>query len=106
MQLMIGAASGTLIELRATTKGGAPGCTSSHGTMQTIRAVDAQVGDAPQTVESTRAMARSGSADSTAAMVAISTPIIEKKTVVTVVMTATAPLGNSPPWALHMCYTP
>ena len=56
----------------------------------------------PTTDDTIRATARAGSGDSTAAMVAISEPIIEKKTVVTAVTMARGPLGKSPPWALHI----
>jgi len=45
------------------------------------------------------ATARAGSADSTAAMVTISAPIIEKITVVTAASVASQPLGANPPCA-------
>src|SRR5687767_909822 len=49
-----------------------------------------------------RATARAGSADSTAAMVTISAPIIEKITVVTAASTESQPFGAKPPWATRL----
>jgi len=60
----------------------------------------------PTTDDTIRATARAGSGDSTAAMVAISEPIIEKKTVVIAVTMAKGPFGKSPPWSRHICKVP
>src|SRR5258707_414940 len=54
------------------------------------------------TVEVMRATARAGSADSAAAMVTISAPIIENMTVVTAARTARYPRGEKPSWMYRL----
>src|SRR6188472_3013224 len=54
------------------------------------------------TDEDIRATARAGSGDSTAAMVTISAPIMEKITVGTAATTASQPLGAKPPCAVRL----
>src|SRR5215510_13998378 len=54
------------------------------------------------TDEDIRATARAGSGDSTAAMVTISAPIIEKITVGTAETAVSLPLGAKPPWAVRL----
>src|SRR5208282_3376376 len=54
------------------------------------------------TVEVMRATARAGSADSAAAIVTISAPIIEKNTVTPAASTASGPFGTNPPCAVRL----
>ena len=54
------------------------------------------------TDEDIRATARAGSGDSTAAIVTISAPIMEKITVVTAASAVSQPLGAKPPCAVRL----
>src|SRR5260370_10080527 len=56
----------------------------------------------PITAEPILATARPGCADSAAAMVVISAPVIAKKTVGTAASTAIQPCGVNPPWSLRL----
>src|SRR5258708_32228239 len=56
----------------------------------------------PITAEPILATARPGCADSAAAMVAISAPVIAKKTVGTAASPAIPPFGVNPPWSTRL----
>ena len=90
------------ISVNAATKGDAATPSSFHGRIVTSRNAEPTKNTAIRTITEFAAFAtaRSGFADSAAAMVAISAPTIEKITVTTPTVIAMAPNGKNPPW-LH-----
>ena len=72
---------------------------SFHGRMAAIRKIEPTKNTAIRTITefAALAIARSGSADSAAAIVAISGPTMEKITVTTATVTAPTPSGKKPP---------
>jgi hypothetical protein len=87
------------ISLNAATYGESPSSLSFHGTMSTRRIIEPTKNVATRRMTDcvARAMARSGSLDSAAAMVAISAPTIENTTTTMLENTASTPLGKKPP---------
>src|SRR3954452_12161346 len=89
------------ISVNAETKGDAPAFSLFHGRMTASRNVEPTKNTAMRVITELAAFAtaRSGSADSAAAIVAISAPTIEKITVTTPTVIAMTPIGKKPSWA-------
>src|SRR4051812_10219100 len=90
------------ISVNAATKGDAPAFSLFQGRIVASRNVEPTKNTAIRTITELAAFdtALSGSADSAAAIVAISAPTMEKITVTTPTVMAMGPKGKKPPW-LH-----
>ena len=95
---MMWSAYGMPISSNAATYGEAPSSLSFHGTMQTSRNIEPtkKVATRKMTELVALAIARSGSLDSAAAMVAISAPTIENTTTTMLEKIAPTPFGQEP----------
>src|SRR6478752_4960784 len=99
---MMWSAYGIPISVNAETNGEAASFSPFHGRIVTSRNIEPTKKIAIRTITELAALATafSGSADSAAAIVAISAPTIEKITVTTPTVIAATPNGKNPPW-LH-----
>src|SRR3954447_9418255 len=88
------------ILVNAETNGDALACSSFHGKITASRNTEPTKNTAIRRITEFAAFAtaRSGFADSAAAIVAISAPTMEKITVTTPTVIARAPSGKNPPW--------
>ena len=85
--------------MNAVTNGEAAKLSSFHGRIVASRKMEPTKKIAIRTITELRLRHRSGSADSAAAIVAISAPTIEKMTVTMPTVIAPKPSGMNPPWA-------
>jgi len=101
---MISAAAGMPIASIADTYGEAPSSVEFHGRIVASRKIDPTkktlIRSTTEFVAFT--IARSGSADSAAAIVAISAPTIEKTTMTMPENRAPTPCGRNPPWLVRL----
>src|SRR3954469_80580 len=101
---MMSAAPGMPMRSNALTYGEAPSSWEFHGRITASRNTDPTKKIAMRSTTELVAfeIARSGSLDSAAAIVAISAPTIEKMTTTTPEKIASGPFGRKPPWAVRL----
>src|ERR1700722_14696033 len=99
MNVMIESAQGICMVVRANVNGDSPERTSLQGLTDTMKNKDTTKKNSIRQItrELIRATASLECADSTAAMVVISAPVIEKNAVGTAPSTAIQPCGANPP---------
>src|SRR3954454_22100376 len=104
MTFMKSAAPGMPIRSMAATYGDSPSSAEFHGKIVASRKIEpTKKTEIRKTTEFVAlAIPRSGSADSAAAMVAISAPTIEKTTMTTPENSAPTPCGKNPPWLVKL----
>ena len=88
----------------AATKGDLPATSVFHGRMITIRSVELTKKNRMRktTLFTARRMLRPGSADSAAAIVTTSTPVMAKMTTTMPLKSALTPLGKKPPYSVRL----